>query len=174
LRESRSIAMFHREGMNWVGGRGGGGGWVQRREKSTWLRKVCVEMGRQPTGPRGVHWREEGSGGGKNPWKYWGAEVGVKLRRDEVRDMKTGNDPSCCKRIVREEKMVRCEEGGNLRAKRKERERRNGRARWVREWEEGWEVWWENNEEVWGMPCGVEECEGLVRGGGEKWEGIGL
>ena len=42
--------------------------------------------------------------------------------------MKVGKELRERRRVWREEKMRRCEAGGNLRARRKERERRNGRA----------------------------------------------
>ena len=57
---------------------------------------------------------------------------GEKERRLVVVDMKEEKELRERRRMRREEKMVRWEAGGNLRARRKERERMNGRARRMR------------------------------------------
>jgi hypothetical protein len=53
---------------------------------------------------------------------------GEKVRRDAVEDMKVGKELRERRRRRRELKMVRCDAGGYLRARRKESERRKGRA----------------------------------------------
>ena len=53
---------------------------------------------------------------------------GEKERRLAVVDMKEGKELRERRRMSRDEKIVRCEAGGNFRARRNERERMNGRA----------------------------------------------